>query len=115
MLKPLTHRPWQRLKIRLGFGFNFLSYEASPHFPLLPRHLTCSDVPTPITFSLFLQLGGSFVLKIFTSFEPPSIALLYILHCTFSELRCCKPATSKPGNSEVALRQPACCPPIRQL
>ncbi|XP_076654146.1 cap methyltransferase 2 isoform X2 [Halictus rubicundus] len=49
----------------------------------------------------FLQTGGSFVLKIFTTFECHSICLLYLLCCCFNEVNVIKPATSKEGNSET--------------
>ncbi|XP_039250010.2 cap-specific mRNA (nucleoside-2'-O-)-methyltransferase 2-like [Styela clava] len=48
-----------------------------------------------------LSPGGSLVLKTFTMFEFPSTVLIYILCCTFSCVSVHKPATSKPGNSEV--------------
>lgn len=48
-----------------------------------------------------LDPGGSFVLKSFTMFEAASTVLLFILCCTFSSVSVRKPATSKPGNSEV--------------
>ncbi|XP_033323110.2 cap methyltransferase 2 [Megalopta genalis] len=47
-----------------------------------------------------LQTGGSFLLKIFTTFECHSICLMYFLCCCFNEVSVVKPATSKEGNSE---------------
>lgn len=48
-----------------------------------------------------LSDGGSMLIKMFTFFEPSSIAMLYVLTCCFEELHIFKPATSKEGNSEV--------------
>ncbi|XP_078045850.1 cap methyltransferase 2 [Augochlora pura] len=47
-----------------------------------------------------LQTGGSFLLKIFTTFECHSVCLIYFLCCCFNEVNIVKPATSKEGNSE---------------
>ncbi|ESP01692.1 hypothetical protein LOTGIDRAFT_139267 [Lottia gigantea] len=48
-----------------------------------------------------LEVGGSFVIKIFTMFEERTITLLYLLNTTFKQVSVFKPSTSKPGNSEV--------------
>ncbi|KAJ8985105.1 hypothetical protein NQ317_019791 [Molorchus minor] len=48
-----------------------------------------------------LQIGGTFVLKIFTMFEDTTINLLYLLNCVFHKVTIFKPCTSKSGNSEV--------------
>lgn len=48
-----------------------------------------------------LQDGGSLVLKMFTVFECRTICRLYLLCCLFRAVTVRKPATSKPGNSEV--------------
>ncbi|XP_011506063.1 PREDICTED: cap-specific mRNA (nucleoside-2'-O-)-methyltransferase 2 [Ceratosolen solmsi marchali] len=48
-----------------------------------------------------LNVGGSFVLKIFTIFEHQSICLIYFLSCIFKKVHFYKPVTSKEGNSEV--------------
>ncbi|XP_037309134.2 cap-specific mRNA (nucleoside-2'-O-)-methyltransferase 2 [Pungitius pungitius] len=50
---------------------------------------------------LLLSPGGSFVLKMFTLYEHSSVCLLYLLTCCFRSVNVFKPATSKPGNSEV--------------
>ncbi|KAM6979642.1 cap-specific mRNA (nucleoside-2'-O-)-methyltransferase 2 [Aplochiton taeniatus] len=50
---------------------------------------------------LLLSPGGSFVLKMFTLYEHPSVCLLYLLNCCFRTVNVFKPATSKAGNSEV--------------
>lgn len=47
------------------------------------------------------NVGGSFVLKMFTLFEHSSVSLLYVLFLSFEELHVFKPCTSKEGNSEV--------------
>ncbi|KAJ8938107.1 hypothetical protein NQ318_006996, partial [Aromia moschata] len=44
---------------------------------------------------------GTFVLKIFTTFEDTTINLLYLLNCVFEKVTIFKPCTSKSGNSEV--------------
>ncbi|XP_064641497.1 cap-specific mRNA (nucleoside-2'-O-)-methyltransferase 2-like [Lineus longissimus] len=48
-----------------------------------------------------LKIGGHFVIKMFTLFEAESVCLLYLLNCLFDKVNIMKPATSKPGNSEV--------------
>ncbi|KAK2575014.1 hypothetical protein KPH14_008761 [Odynerus spinipes] len=48
-----------------------------------------------------LNKGGSFVIKIFTTFEHTSVCLLYLLSCCFYKVFVTKPATSKEGNSET--------------
>ncbi|CAG9461865.1 unnamed protein product [Pedinophyceae sp. YPF-701] len=48
-----------------------------------------------------LAPGGSLVLKAFTLFEHPSVCLMYMLSSLFDTCLVHKPATSKPGNSEV--------------
>ena len=48
-----------------------------------------------------LATGGSFVLKIFTTFECHTVCLVYLLCCCFSNVSIVKPATSKEGNSET--------------
>ncbi|XP_042316165.1 cap-specific mRNA (nucleoside-2'-O-)-methyltransferase 2 isoform X1 [Sceloporus undulatus] len=54
-----------------------------------------------VTALMTLGLRGSFVLKMFTLFEHCSVNLLFLLNCSFEEVRVFKPATSKAGNSEV--------------
>lgn len=48
-----------------------------------------------------LAPGGSMVQKMFTFFEPHSVALLYVLGCAFEELIVTKPVCSKSGNAET--------------
>lgn len=48
-----------------------------------------------------LTTGGSFVLKIFTTFECHTVCLIYLLCCCFGNVSIVKPATSKEGNSET--------------
>lgn len=48
-----------------------------------------------------LARGGSFVWKLFTTYEHPSICCLYLMGCLFQKLYVYKPSTSKPANSEV--------------
>jgi cap2 methyltransferase len=48
-----------------------------------------------------LSKHGAMVLKEFTQFEAPSISLLYLMSFCFAELKIVKPATSRPGNSEI--------------
>lgn len=48
-----------------------------------------------------LAPGGSMVLKMFTLFEPHSVALFYLLGCAFEELIVTKPVCSKSGNAET--------------
>ncbi|MEE6524035.1 hypothetical protein FKM82_023231 [Ascaphus truei] len=54
-----------------------------------------------ITCLLTLNLGGSFVLKMFTLFQHSSVNLMYLLNCSFQQVDVIKPGTSKAGNSEV--------------
>lgn len=48
-----------------------------------------------------LREGGSLVQKMFTTFECGSVCRMYLLCATFQSVVVRKPATSKPGNSEV--------------
>ncbi|KAJ6632667.1 Cap-specific mRNA (nucleoside-2'-O-)-methyltransferase 2 [Pseudolycoriella hygida] len=48
-----------------------------------------------------LDIGGCFVLKMFTFFELTTVGLLYFLNIVFDKIDVFKPATSKQGNSEV--------------
>lgn len=48
-----------------------------------------------------LDMGGTFVLKMFTFFELTTVGLLYFLNNVFDKVDVFKPATSKQGNSEV--------------
>ena len=45
--------------------------------------------------------GGDFILKAYTLFERPTVALLYLLGHCFDELWVTKPATSKAANTET--------------
>ncbi|KAL6426973.1 hypothetical protein ACFW04_009284 [Cataglyphis niger] len=76
--------------------------------------IDCTDVPgeqesavaqlhlceTVICMHL-LQKGGNFLLKLFTLFEHQSVCLMYLLSCAFQRVIVTKPASSKPGNSEM--------------
>lgn len=48
-----------------------------------------------------LRDGGSLLLKMFTAFECGTVCRMYLLCCLFQSVVFRKPATSKPGNSEV--------------
>lgn len=48
-----------------------------------------------------LRDGGALVLKMFTVFECNTMCRVYLLCCLFRSVIVRKPATSKPGNSEV--------------
>jgi hypothetical protein len=48
-----------------------------------------------------LEVGGSFVLKMFTLFESCSIGLIHLLSGLFDHTSICKPTMSTPGNSET--------------
>lgn len=48
-----------------------------------------------------LDMGGSFVLKMFTFYELVTVSLLYFLNNVFDKVEVFKPASSKQGNSEV--------------
>lgn len=48
-----------------------------------------------------LDMGGTFVLKMFTFFELATVGLLYFLVNVFDKVDIFKPAASKHGNSEV--------------
>ncbi len=48
-----------------------------------------------------LDMGGTFVLKMFTFFELTTVGLLYYLVNVFDKVDVFKPAASKQGNSEV--------------
>jgi cap2 methyltransferase len=48
-----------------------------------------------------LAKGGSLLLKLSTIYEHQSICLMYLLCCSFTSVRVCKPASSNEGDSEV--------------
>lgn len=48
-----------------------------------------------------LDMGGNFVLKMFTFYESTTVSLLYFLNNVFDKVDVFKPASSKQGNSEV--------------
>ena len=48
-----------------------------------------------------LKIGGTFVIKYFTLFEPQTVCQLWLLANLFRKINIIKPVTSKPGNSEV--------------
>jgi len=50
-----------------------------------------------------LQPGGHAVIKMFTTFETPTICILYLMRLLFWELYIFKPKTSRGANSEVYL------------
>ena len=54
------------------------------------------------TLAMFrvLRAGGSFVLKMFDANTAPTAAVLVWLHREFDEMTICKPASSRPANSE---------------
>ncbi|EJD75425.1 hypothetical protein, variant [Loa loa] len=64
-------------------------------FPLLQKEID-------ISLSL-LQTGGTFIVKMYTSFLNDTITLLSRLLMFFKEVHVIKPSCSKPGNSEVYL------------
>jgi cap2 methyltransferase len=55
---------------------------------------------------LKINLGGTFVLKMFTMFECNSLCRIYLLCCAFNSIQIKKPVTSKQGNSEIYI---VCC------
>ncbi len=48
-----------------------------------------------------LSKGGIAILKQFTLFENPSIAMMWILNHAFKQVKIVKPVTSRPANSEI--------------
>ncbi|XP_062541575.1 cap-specific mRNA (nucleoside-2'-O-)-methyltransferase 2 [Armigeres subalbatus] len=64
-------------------------------------HVSKLHLAEAITALKILTTDGCFILKMFTFFEHSSVDLLYLLYVCFRELHVFKPATSKPGNSEV--------------
>jgi hypothetical protein len=50
-----------------------------------------------------LQPGGDAVIKMFTTYETPTICILYLMRLVFWELYIYKPKTSRGANSEVYL------------
>ncbi|CAK9815631.1 Cap-specific mRNA (nucleoside-2'-O-)-methyltransferase 2 [Anthophora plagiata] len=76
--------------------------------------IDCTDVPgeqegvlihlhfcETVSALQLLATGGSFLLKIFTTFECNTVCLIYLLSCCFHNVSIIKPATSKEGNSET--------------
>jgi hypothetical protein len=52
---------------------------------------------------LTLKQGGSMVTKQYTTFEPATVALMYLVGSFFDEFFICKPHTSREANSETYL------------
>lgn len=65
------------------------------------EHVSKLHLAEAVTALKILTTNGCFILKMFTFFEHSSVDLLYLLYVCFRELHVFKPATSKPGNSEV--------------
>lgn len=65
------------------------------------EHVSKLHLAEALTALKILTPEGCFILKMFTFFEHSSVDLLYLLYVCFRELHVFKPATSKPGNSEV--------------
>ncbi|GAU98382.1 hypothetical protein RvY_09537 [Ramazzottius varieornatus] len=76
--------------------------------------IDCSDNPADQELSLselklaevrttlsLLDLGGNFVIKMFTFFRKKTCQLVQVLRICFSKVVFYKPSTSKPGNSEI--------------
>jgi cap2 methyltransferase len=63
------------------------------NLPVHLGHLLCA--------LLTLEKGGTMILKEFTLFEGPSVALVYLMSCCFKQVRIVKPETSRPANSEI--------------
>jgi hypothetical protein len=49
---------------------------------------------------MVLSKGGTMILKIFTTYEAPSICMLYMITLLFGHVYLVKPETSRPANSE---------------
>jgi len=95
------------------FGLvNFIGTEVD--FVTADGSINCQDKPDEqeaivtdlhfceiVTAINLLAPGGKFVLKIFTFFEHASVCMLFLLNSVFGEVHIFKPATSKPGNSEL--------------
>jgi len=120
----VTHEHWMFGRDNTGnvmSPVNFRYYIDTVKRRLDPLHLVtadgsidCSSSPneqelvvhqlhfTEVVLALCtLAPGGSFVLKLFTMFEPCTANLLFLLGSHFDKLSVTKPATSKLGNSEV--------------
>lgn len=67
---------------------------------IIVSHLHFCEVVTALHL---LSTNGTLLLKIFTFFECQTISLMYFLTCCFKKIIIKKPATSKPGNSEIYL------------
>ena len=95
------------------FGLiNFIGTEVD--FVTADGSINCQDKPDEqesivtdlhfceiVTAMNLLSQGGKFVLKVFTFFEHASVCMIYLLNAVFGEVHIFKPATSKPGNSEL--------------
>jgi len=53
-----------------------------------------------LTMFHILQAGGNFMCKVFDTFSPFTIGLMYILYRHFHSFYIIKPFTSRPANSE---------------
>lgn len=56
-----------------------------------------------LTGLLTLKIGGSFITKQYTTFEPITISVMYLASFFFDEFYLCKPYTSRSANSETYL------------
>ncbi|XP_018571350.1 cap-specific mRNA (nucleoside-2'-O-)-methyltransferase 2 isoform X2 [Anoplophora glabripennis] len=65
------------------------------------RHVEFLHFCETLSALAVLQIGGTFVLKIFTMFEDTTINLMFLLNCLFEKVSVFKPCSSKSGNSEV--------------
>jgi hypothetical protein len=65
------------------------------------EQLACKLLISQVSFALAMQkYNGNFVLKIFDIFTKPTVDLLYILSCVYSQVYIIKPNTSRYANSE---------------
>jgi len=81
--------------IGVGLDQDTFHLQEEKHGPLHLGQIICA--------LLTLKKGGHMVCKMFMFFKPFSRMLLFMLKDVFDELYISKPATSRPGNSEVYL------------
>lgn len=63
---------------------------------------TFSNVLLRILLALgALQVGGAFVIKMYTMTSAPAVGLIALIANSFKEMYLTKPFLSKPGNSEI--------------
>lgn len=89
----------------MGGKINLVTADGSIDCSKTPNNqenmVACLQMAEVVAGLRILEVGGTFILKMFTFFENSSVNLLYLLNCCFAKVHVFKPVTSTEGNSEV--------------